>query len=547
MKKNSSGMIKLIAFMLLFRWTGVLSAQEHELSVKSFRKLENDLDARVNEPKKDQNGDLSAILKIVTTQKGFTFDCGQIGIVKTIQKPSEIWVYVPYGVKRLSIFHPQLGILRDYLFSETIEKASVYELVLISGTVTTTVQESIVSQWLVITPEPADALVYVDDKFVKNGIYQGKLKPGNHTYRVEGPLYHSEAGRIEIGNSKKEMTVKLKPAFGYCSITTEPETGAKVLIDGRLLNRTTPCQSDPLSSGTHTVEVIKELFQPAKQILTIQEGKTTEAKLLLAQNFGELTVNLPVDAELFVNNQSKGKGNWNGRLGAGIYTLEAKMDRHRTDKKDIEVVVGEKQNINLEPAPILGSIDFVTNPPGATIVIDEKNYGTTPNTVNKLLIGNYSIKLMLPGFNTIARTITISEGKNTELNENLSKENISDALTNSIAAPKDRTNDVLRKHKKANWIWSASTLVNSMTGTIVLLQSNKLCAQYKQATNEAATLHQKVKTLDIIYPVCYALAGFSAFELILQSAKLKKIKKSMIDIQVFPIPEGAALNLSYKF
>ena len=35
-----------------------------------------------NEPKKDQNGDLCAILKIVTTQKGFTFDCGQIGIVK---------------------------------------------------------------------------------------------------------------------------------------------------------------------------------------------------------------------------------------------------------------------------------------------------------------------------------------------------------------------------------------------------------------------------------------------------------------------------------
>ena len=109
--------------------TGHLSAQRN-INVLSFNKLENDLDARVNEPLKDQNGDICAIIKVVTTQTGFSFDCGQIGVVKTVNKSSEIWVYVPYGAKRITITHPQLGMLRDYLFPMPIEKATVYELVL---------------------------------------------------------------------------------------------------------------------------------------------------------------------------------------------------------------------------------------------------------------------------------------------------------------------------------------------------------------------------------------------------------------------------------
>jgi hypothetical protein len=185
--------------LLLLVFSIAVSAQ---IGVKSFRKLENDMTARIDAPLSDQNGDICAIIKIVTTHTGFTFDCGQIGIVKIVHKPSEIWIYVPYGAKRISISHPLLGMLRDYLFPQPIERATVYELVLISGTVVTTVQETIVSQWLVITPYPPDAMIYLNEKFVKNGIYQAKLRPGTYTYRVEAPKYYSEAGKIEITEKK---------------------------------------------------------------------------------------------------------------------------------------------------------------------------------------------------------------------------------------------------------------------------------------------------------------------------------------------------------
>ena len=71
------------------------------ISVSSFRLLENDLDANTaGTMERDQNGEVAALIKVVTTQTGFTFDGGALGIVKTIQKPGEIWVYVPRGLKR---------------------------------------------------------------------------------------------------------------------------------------------------------------------------------------------------------------------------------------------------------------------------------------------------------------------------------------------------------------------------------------------------------------------------------------------------------------
>ena len=88
-------MKKFLTFCLLFFMITPLYSQQ--LAVELFKKLPNDLDARVNEPRKDQNGDVCAIIKVVTTETGFSFDSGQIGIVKTVQKPAEIWVYVPFG------------------------------------------------------------------------------------------------------------------------------------------------------------------------------------------------------------------------------------------------------------------------------------------------------------------------------------------------------------------------------------------------------------------------------------------------------------------
>lgn len=409
-------MKKLLLFLLVVIASVDLSG---EIAVKSFRKLDNDLDARVNFPLKDQNGKDCAIIKVVTTQTGFNFDGGQLGIVKTVQKASEIWMYVPYGLKRLSIFHPQLGQLRDYIIPINIDQSTVYEMILVSGKVTTFVEETIESQWLVITPEPANALVYINDEFVKSGIYQAKLKPGNYNYRVEAPLYHPLIGVIQIAGKKEELKAQLKPNYGYITITSSPEIDAQILIDDKPFPVNTPATTDKLKSGEYTVRVIKEMYQPYMQRVIVNDDKTTEINAFLQPNFAELTINASTDAAIYINNVLKGKGSWNGRLTTGVFSLEARLNQHRNAKQDIELNVGEKRIVNLQPRPICGSLDVITNPQGATITVDGKEYGKTPNTIRNLLIGDYKLQLSKAGFGSIQRNIHIEENNELIVNEKL--------------------------------------------------------------------------------------------------------------------------------
>ncbi len=404
-------------FLLLTVTAGLFG----EIAVKSFRKLETDLDARVYAKKIDQNGDVCAIIKVVTTQNGFIWEPDGLGIIKSEWKNGEYWLYLPYGAKHLTIKHDKLGILRDYMYPIPIEKATVYEMVLISGKVITSVEEEIASQWLIINTEPEDAMVYMDGQFMKNGMYQTKLKPGKYTYRVESPLYHPEIGIIHMTDVKNELNVKLKPAFGDISVTTEPEQGAKVIVDGRVQLKTTPCKTEPLTAGEHNVQVVKEMYQPVTKKIMVAEGQTTPLSIVMESNFAEVSIVTKANATIYINNQLKDTSAWHGRLIPGVYTLEAKLERYRTAKQDIEVADGDKRSFTLQPTPIYGALDVISTPAGAKIRIDSATYQTTPSTIEKLLIGKHTVQLQKTGYATKTDTINITEGKNTEFNTILQK------------------------------------------------------------------------------------------------------------------------------
>ena len=113
--------------LLLLIFSSIIGGSSFQsINVKSFKILENDLDARVNFPKRDQNGEVCAIIKVVTSATGLTFDIGSLGVVATQQTAGEVWVYVPRGAQRITISHQQLGVLRNYAFPESIKSISFW-------------------------------------------------------------------------------------------------------------------------------------------------------------------------------------------------------------------------------------------------------------------------------------------------------------------------------------------------------------------------------------------------------------------------------------
>ena len=116
--------MKKILSILILTLSCIAGVQAQELAVQSFVLAETDLTA--NTPGtivKDQNGNVCALIKVETTQKGFTFDVGVLGVMSVVEQPGEIWVYVPFGVRKITVQHPQLGVLRDYQIPCAIKRA----------------------------------------------------------------------------------------------------------------------------------------------------------------------------------------------------------------------------------------------------------------------------------------------------------------------------------------------------------------------------------------------------------------------------------------
>ena len=245
----------IVYFVVLF--TSIVCAQN--ISVTTFKLLDTDLTANTTGTMElDQNGETAALIKVVTTQTGFTFDGGSLGIVKTKQTPGEVWVYIPRGAKKISIKHPQLGVLRDYYFPVAIEPAKTYEMILITGEVQTVVKQARTSQYVVFQLTPPNAVVELDGELLETneGMATKMMKFGTYYYRVQAPNYLPEAGNVTIDNPKDKEIVSISLMPNFAKVTINVDNNAEIWVNGEKKGNGT--WTGNLGAGTYELEAKKQ-------------------------------------------------------------------------------------------------------------------------------------------------------------------------------------------------------------------------------------------------------------------------------------------------
>lgn len=262
--------------MISLFFVATATKAQNKIQVTSFNRMETDVTARITAPQRDQNGEVCALIRIVTTEKDLMFEPDALGIVSRENKPGEIWLYIPRGARRISIMHDKFGVLRNYFYPDIIEKATVYEMEIQIGDGTQQTPTNTNTQLIVMRPDPATADIYIDDEKVptENGLFTATMKKGTHTYRVESPMYAPEAGIIDLGSEQKIMSVTLKPRFGYLEIFSLPEQDAKVFINNELAGQT-PYKSDRMPLQEYRIRIEKDFFFPMDSTVTIFAGKTS--------------------------------------------------------------------------------------------------------------------------------------------------------------------------------------------------------------------------------------------------------------------------------
>ena len=423
--------MKKILSMLILALVSIVGVQAQELAVQSFVLAETDLTA--NTPGtmvQDQNGNVCALIKVETTQKGFTFDVGVLGVMSVVEQPGEIWVYVPFGVRKITVRHPQLGVLRDYQIPCAIEKGRTYIMTLTAGTVRTIVDYAPSKQFLQIQLNPADAILEINGKIkvADNGVYQELLPFGRYQYKAYSPDYHDLVGVVEVSDpdNAHKLNLTLKAAFGRLSVSerSQPDLAdASVYVDEKYIGKV-PVKDFKIASGSHRVRILKEMYEPYDQTFTISDEQNLQMTPTLVPDFAEVTLSTAEGAEILVNGEYKGTRKWNGKLSNGSYIFETRMQGHIPYKMSYDISRNDQgKTITLQdPTPIYGSLAISSTPSNVKITINGKSVGETPKYMSRQVIGKYTVTAEMDGYQKQTKTVDVAEGAEASLTFELKKQ-----------------------------------------------------------------------------------------------------------------------------
>lgn len=433
--------------LLIFFFFSIYGGFAQSISVKSFQALPMDMTASSLEGKRiDQNGEVAALIKIVTTETGFTFEAGALGIVDSQQRNGEVWVWVPRASRKITILNQKFGVLRDYRYPIEIEAERTYEMVLETKAAPEPKPDDnmVRQQYLIFQITPPDAVLEVDDQLwpVADGTARKFVNFGNYTYRVQAPNYHPDAGRVTVDdpNNKKIVTVNLRPNFGWVEVRGGNAEGAMVYVDNAYVGKA-PCKSEALKSGEHTVKIIREMYAPYTERVTVSDNETTTLSPKLAADFARVTLTVDADAEIWVNDEKKGNRTWTGNLASGSYRIECRMDSHESSVtiKDITNTMDGQIITLVAPRPIYGSLNVESTPDFAKIYIDGQPMGETPNFIAQMIIGSHELKLTKEGYDDYIETITLAKGERKQVKAVLNKIEVQQPIATTTSTSEDQT------------------------------------------------------------------------------------------------------------
>ena len=285
---------------------------------------------------------------------------------------------------------------------------------------------SALQQFVLFKVDPADATVEFDGAVlpVSDGTASKMMRFGTYAYKVYAPGYHPAEGSVTVNSVERrsEVNVKLKPAVGILEIKDNPSlNGADVYVDDRYIGRA-PLTTARIASGQHKLRLVKPMYEPYEQDITIYDGKTLRISQQLVPAFVSVTLRAVPGGEIWVNNEYKGIAEWAGNLSKGACRFEVRKEGYRTAYLSKDLNSTEPVTINLPaPEPIYGKLIINSTPAVATVEISGMAPQETPVIISKILVGSHEVRIRKSGYQDYVTTVAVSEERTSEINAVLKK------------------------------------------------------------------------------------------------------------------------------
>ncbi len=343
-----------IFFIFLLLSAPCLAQQKARFHISSFKENPLDLSAREAPTSRDDGtGELYAIIKVTSADpyddlKAYSFDFGKLKHVPEM-KDGELWLYVQYGAKNISIARKgYLPINRESL-NTTLQPGRVYRIRLSAEA------QKVVKQMVRFNISPVEAKAII--------------------------MYKSD-----------------RPGATEQLLGTADDNGAVV---------------KNLELGKYSYKIISDNCYPSEGVLILDNANATHTEdVVLRANFARVSLVAGDGVSIFVDGDNKGAGRWNGILKEGTYSIECRKAGHKSTVETLRIEEGKDVSLTLaHPKPVTGTLSITSTPLDAAVTIDGKDYGLTPRNINDLIIGNHKVTVSKDGYLPQELEVVITENE----------------------------------------------------------------------------------------------------------------------------------------
>ena len=169
--------------------------------------------------------------------------------------------------------------------------------------------------------------------------------------------------------------------------------------------------------GEYTLSITAEGYHPYEQIVTVGDADTQQLDIRLAPLPGTVTLTTqPAGGEIILDELSLGSAPLiDLSLEAGIYTVEAALDRYQRWQGQLDVVGrNQSQTVDIVLLPDWATVSFSTTPSAVTASVDGQPADMTAEGV-EVLSGQRELVLSAPGFMPVTLPLSVVAGVDQDL------------------------------------------------------------------------------------------------------------------------------------
>lgn len=252
---------------------------------------------------------------------------------------------------------------------------------------------------LVISVDPIDAEIYIDDKYFGTGYQElvsaeSGIDVGEHRVKVVKQGYYPEEQVINILNAKHEsLQFELNPILGFLKINVSPPD-AKLFLDGKEVGEL-PFE-DSLQVGFYEIFMEQKEYLSVRKTIEVREKEATIFNEVLKHTTLVRITSDPMQADVYLSGNFMGKTPENILLTYGTNYLTLKKENFEVLNISLEVT-GTTKRFDLKLDPQKYDVKIGSAPSGANVYVDQILVKETPAEI-KLPFGEYRLMVEKNGY-----------------------------------------------------------------------------------------------------------------------------------------------------